>query len=148
MTKPAIDQNKVLGASYVSEFFLEIKGLTEQYANYKNIHLELEYLSRKEGAKVDRDQLDNAKIAINNIRFMSNKVYIHFKTLCEILNIGQEISKPIIDSYEKINEPENALPEITDIEFFVIQVNKLLVKDVIKELLQTSQDILNSLYDR
>lgn len=148
MTKQAIDQNKVLGATYVSEFFLEIKGLTEQYANYKNIALEIEYLSKREGGKFDADQLNNAKTAVNNIRFISNKVYIHFKTLCAVLEIPEETSKPIIEAYEKINDPEKALPEIPDIEFFVVQVNKLLVKDVIKDLLQTSQDILNSLYGR
>lgn len=147
MSKQPIDQNKVLGANYIADFFLEIKALTEQYANYKNIHLELEYLSNQAESKIDPDQLNNAKTAINNIRFISNKVYIHFRTLSQILEIDESISKPIIDAYNTIMNPAIALPEITHIETFVIEINKLLVKDVIKNLLQTSQDILNSLYN-
>jgi len=146
MSKQPVDQNKVLGANYIAEFFLEIKALTEQYANYKNIHLELEYLSKQSEGKIDPDQLNNAKTAVNNIRFVSNKVYIHFRTLSQILEIDELVNRPIIDSYNTIMNPANALPDITHIENFVIEINKLLVKDVIKNLLQTSQDILNSLY--
>lgn len=146
MVKAPIDQNKVLGANYLTEFFLEVKALTEQYANYKNIYLEIEYLTKQEDAKIDTDQLANSKIAINNIRFISNKVYVHFRTLCKILELDSEMVTPIISAYEKINNPAKALPDASDVEDFVIGVNTLLAKDIINNLLQTSQDILNNLY--
>jgi len=146
MAKVPVDQNKVLGANYVAEFFAEIKALTEQYANYKNIYLELEYKSSQEEGKIDPDQLSNAKTAVYNIRFLSNKVYVHFQTLCGILGLKEDVSKPIIETYNKINDAKIALPEIKDIESFVIAVNTLLANNVISNLLQTSSDVLNSLY--
>lgn len=140
------DQNKLLGANYIAEFFLEIKTLTEQYANYKNIYLELENVSKNSESKVDSDQFANCRIAIQNIRFISNKVYVHFRTLKKILKLSDDDTKEIILSYEKIIDSSKTLPDYKEIEDFVIEINTLLATDVIRNLLQTSQDILSELY--
>ena len=130
----------------LGSFFAEIKGLTEQYATYKNIIFEMEYLLKTEGAKVSPELLENGRVGIGNIRFYSHKVYVHFSTLVVVLDLKEEDTKEIKAAYEKINDLNTTLPAIKDIEDFVIKINQLLVKDVIKNLLQTSQDILNSLY--
>lgn len=147
-TRKPVDQNKILGATYIAEFFTEVKALTEQYANYKNVYLELEYNSKLEGGKIDTDQVNNGKIAVNNIKFVANKVYIHFLTLRTVLSLDKQVSEPIVESYNKIVNPATALPDCKDIELFVVEMNTLLVRDIVKNLLETSQDILNSLYPR
>lgn len=149
MARTASDQNKVLGANYVAEFFLEIKELTIQYANYKNMSLEIEYQTSitKPGddVKIDSDQINNARVGIHNIRFYSHKVFVHFSTLTTILNLPGTLTDPINKAYDAINDPRKPMPDIVDIEKFVIGVNSILTNNIISNLLQTSQDVLSSI---
>lgn len=144
--KAPIDQNKILGATYISEFFKEIRTLTGEYANYKNMLIEIEYITKTEDAKISDDQAVNLRQGVINIRLISNMVYIHYRTLCEILEVDDSVKTPIETSYGHIINPAKSMPDLKEVETFVIEVNKLLVKDVIRNLLETSQDILNSLY--
>ena len=127
-------------------FFQEINILTDQYANYKNIIYEVEY-KKKHDEEVLEDQKNALQISAQNLKLMSNKIYVHFKSIEPVLELSVEQVAKMTDMYNKITKG-GLLPVVDDVECFVIEINKLLVTDVIRNLLETAQDTLDSLYSR
>lgn len=76
------------------------------------------------------------------VRHNAHKTYIQYKTIS--LNLKIEDSKDINDAYEKIKTQFIIDKDV--LEKFVISLNQILVSEIIQNLLETSQDLLNNIY--
>jgi hypothetical protein len=144
MTEKKVGSNKdVLGASYVVDFFNEVTQLTGQFSQFKNIVLEMDFKKQGEIA-IEPIELDNLNTSARNVRLFCNQVYLRVRALSE--TAGLKENSLIKEYYDKVCT--GLVPKVSDVENFVLEVNKLLVKDVISDLLSTSQSLLNNLYER
>lgn len=143
MVEKRAGSKELLGASYVVDFFNEVTQLTGQFSQYKNIMLELEE-KKKQGVSLEPVEGDSVNVSARNVRLYCNQVYLRVRALSSGADLKE--SKNIKEFYDKVCV--GLLPKVEDVENFVLEVNKLLVKDVISDLLSTSQSLLNNMYER
>jgi len=137
------NEQKVVGASYIISFFKDVQALTHNYAQYLNVMLEVE----KKYAKDDMEALGEIEKEIvsksfQTVRYYSLKCYVSYHAIKGSLKLKDD--EEIENNYKIIKNtfiiPRDAL------EKFVVRLNKLMIEDIIKDLLKTSQDIVGEVY--
>lgn len=140
------DEKKVAGASYIYSFYGIVQQLTTDYANYLNLMLEIQF---KYGDETPVDKMpENERLMLiqlmHNIRFSVHKSYVQFVSMSELLKIKE--FKVLTETYTKIKT--QLIINREDLDKFVIEMNKILLNDIIKTLLETTQDIVDKLYSQ
>lgn len=140
-----LSEQKQTAANYVLQFFNQITLVTHHYAVYLNLLVELE---AKYGSNTDIKQLDDIeKQAIlqqlQNFRYHSHIAYIQFKTI--ILSAGKDFDKSKVESSYKLVRDTFVITRDQAAEFLE-SLNEFLASTIMKELLKTSQDLVNSVY--
>jgi len=137
-----INEKDIAGASYILTFYKEVQDLTSHYANYINIMLELQ---NKYDSNVNK-MSDEEKALISQqaqlVRYAAHKCYIEYNSI--MLGIKQQPDVKLTESYNKIKT--NFIINRDDLETYVILLNAVIVKDVIQNLLATSQDFINKVF--
>lgn len=137
-----MNEKDLAGASYIITFYKEVQDLTSHYANYINIMLELE---SKYGGQADK-MADDEKALIAQqaqlVRYASHKCYIEYYSI--MLGIGQTADIKLTEKYNKIKS--TFVISRDDLEAYVTLLNAVIVKDIIQNLLSTSQDFIGKVY--
>lgn len=138
------DERRQAGASYIINFFNDIQTLNHHYSTYLNFLLELKH---KHGTSFESKSIqEDEKLALTNtvqtVRHFCHKIYILYKSMISVKEIKGD--KNLDSYYLKIKE--NFIIHSGDLEKFVISLNTLLVNDIIKDLLVSSQDIIGNIY--
>lgn len=140
--KEGINERRAAGASYILTFYQEIVNLTHHYAQYSNLLIEAK---NKYGANVEELE-DEAKgilvTEVQSVRYCAYKCFVMYKTLIPSLKLKE--NKELIGSYSKIKDVYLIKQE--ELEKFVIVLNSVLVEEVIKDLLDTSQALVEGIY--
>ena len=139
-----IDEKQVAGASYILTFFKDVEALTNHNAQYLNLLLEME--NKYNGvdlAKLEEQEKQVVIAAVQNYRYFANKCYIQYKSLTDYI---KELSKnnKIEEYYKEVKKDFVLSRELC--ENLVIEFNKVILKDVIKNLLESSEEYINSIY--
>lgn len=140
------DEKKIIGASYLFTFYREVYSLTQLNANYSNqiLQLEVKYNSEVLPDGLEATERDLILNLCQSLRYSANIVYIQYKS------IGQAIKdfplNPKIDEvYNKLKK--QFIVNRLDSEEFTILINSLLVGGIIKSLLESNSDLINSIYN-
>lgn len=139
----SIDEKKLTAANYIISFYQEVGNLTYWYANYENVLLEMKEKYGHEGTnKLTPEEKDNLMKYCQSLRYYVIKCNISYKSIAE----GATITKD-----DKIETLCNAIKEqyivrAKDLSEYVTILNKHLVTSVMKNLLESSQDIVNEVY--
>lgn len=137
-----MNEKDLAGASYVLTFYKEVQDLTSHYANYLNIMLELESKYAGHADKMPDEEKAFITQQAQLVRYTAHKSYIEY---CSIMQgIGQNADPKIVASYAKIKN--TFVINRDDLESYVITLNAFIVKDIIKNLLATSQDFVNRVF--
>lgn len=141
-----ISEEKTTAASYILTFYQEIAQLTDSYAQYRNILVELEtkYKDEESLAKMEDNEKNVLVQFIQQVRYFAHKV--HIKYLCitqSIENIG--IDKEEAKLYQELNS--KFIISRKHLENYVIKVNQLLIDKIMKHLLETSQDFVGKVFE-
>lgn len=138
------DQKEKRGAaaSYLVSFYQEVITLNNNYANYSNLITESKHKYNDlekipEGEKYTLIQY--AQVVRANV----HKSYIMYKTIIPALKIKE--NKNIDNLYTTISK-EFIMPASSLFEFTLL-LNKILVTDIIKELIDFSQELIESVYN-
>lgn len=134
-----LDEQKIVGASYIFSFYQAVHSLNDQYALYLCNLVEIK------GQKLevmDESTKNQIKASVQELRFILNKVYIQYLTLLQPLNIKE--NKDITELYEKIND--DFMIESEDLKKIVMELNRVLLMDIVKQILESTQDIISNLY--
>lgn len=142
VTKEGINERRAAAASYILTFYQEIVNLTHHYAQYSNLLVEA---VNKYGSKVEELE-DEAKgilvTEVQSVRYCAYKCYVMYKTLIPSLKLKE--NKELLGVYSKIKD--SYIMKQEDLEKFVIVLNSVLVEEVIKDLLDTSQALVEGVY--
>ena len=134
-------QEKIAAANYVLNFYQEVATLTSFYSQYENILLELKAKFGEEQI-VPNEEREYINEVCKNIRYYVRVCYIKHRSIVSKVNKGLD---------EEIETLKNdiATSLIIDrvkLEKFVFKMNDVLINNVIKDLLQNSSDIINSIF--
>ena len=135
------EQEKTTGASYIINFYNEVALLTHNYAEYLNLIEEIEY-KYKDIAKISENERSLLQTAVKSLKYYINKTFVMYK--CIIETSKQTEDKKVNALRNKIKE--NFIIERVVLEEYVILLNTLLIQKVMKNLLETSQEIVESIY--
>jgi len=141
-----LDEKRVAGASYILTFFKDVEALTNHNAQYLNLLLEIQNKVAKiddKLAKLSEEEKTVIIGAIQNYRYFANKCYIQYKSLQTFVKSIKE-NVDIEKYYDEIKKSFVLSRETC--EKLVIEFNKVLLEDVIKNLLESSEEYINSIY--
>lgn len=153
--KQQMSEERTAAASYVLTFYQEVQALTQGYAQYLNILAELEARHGVEdlAKRVEENEKQLLVQTVQNIRAYANKVHISYNCIRDNLpELKEERERQ--ESEENHRRIEAAKTKINaafiirtqDIEEYVIGLNKFLVSHIMRNLLVSSSDIVNSIY--
>lgn len=132
------------GVSYVVSFYINVQQLTDFLARYADFLLRLknQRVQNDSGIKLsDEDKQETQQICMN-IRFLSQKCYIGYMSLCKASK--KETDKELIETYNKI---KNSIVVVeADVEKLVMLLNLYLLQDVVKNILESNQDIVDAIF--
>lgn len=137
-------EEKKVAAGYIVDFYGDVLQLTAQYGIYTNVCLEAEEEKRASGEKgVTEETAKQIKDHSHQTRFLVMNTYIKYKTLLTSVPAlkGKDEVK---DLYNKVKT--QLIIERDVIEAVVIKFNEFIAKEVMKRLLQTSQDIVGEMF--
>lgn len=136
-----VDEVKTAASSYILNFYQEVSQLTDYYSYYLNLLIELESKQGKDLTKMEEQDKEAMRNAVQTCRLLSHKCYIHYLSITEGVKDLKRDTK-IIEMYKKIND-KFIVPRET-LEEFVILLNSVLVKSIMRSLLESSQAIVDT----
>lgn len=137
------DEKKVVAANYIITFYNEILQTNHSYSQYVNLLLELDnkYPNMEEGLETtDKETL---KTAIQNLRYHIIQTYTMYKSIS--LTTKLEANPKIEEHYNILLSKFIIDRKIT--QEYVIEINNLFLDQVIKELLDTSTELISNIYE-
>ena len=137
-----INEEKTAGASYVLNFYQEVASLTHNYANYENLLLELKEKYNGQEEKITIEERDALKAYCQTLRYYIVKTYIAYSSIVD--GIKKAID-PDVKLFSDILKNQYVL-KAADLENYVVKLNAFIISDVIKHLLESSNDIIAQLY--
>lgn len=154
-SKDSSSEERASAANYIITFYNEVSQLTGYYAQYFNLLMQVKE-KYADISKMDEQEKAVLITAVQNIRYHTQTVYIQYKCIAENLNIDakEEMIKVKLKDGEKdltLNDLYNLVRnvfiiKVEDLENFVTLLNKILVKNVMKNLLENSQNIVESVF--
>ena len=139
--KKSVSEEKTASASYVLGFFQNVLQFNHWYANYENIVLELQTKYKLAGNESPEDK-ETLKGYCQTIRYYSTQCYVSY---CAIIQGLKRNKSPEIEQvYEKILSI--LILERKDVREFAVLMNSFIMENIIKDLLQSSNDLVNKLY--
>ena len=145
---------KAVESSYIIAFYQSVGTLNSLYAQYYNLLLELEF---KYTSKITNDKalsFNEADTKVFNqtlqtLRMTVMQTYIQYKSILSTTETSQnsestESSKDLDNKYETIST--KYIIDRDTIKSYVLELNKFLVKDIMQDLFDKSQDLLNTIY--
>ena len=140
-----ISEEKTTAASYILNFYQIVQSINHHYANYLNQLILMENASKDKSKEVaenlnigNRAQLIEM---IQSIRYYRTQAYIAYSTIMK--GVNKAADSEIKDTYLKIIS--QLVINRNDLETYVIAMNTSLMKDIIKRLMESSQDVLSNL---
>lgn len=141
------NEQRSTAASFIVNFFNIVAQLKSQYAIYVNliIGLENKYPNPELMAKMADDEKAEFITQTQNLRYFIIMAYTDYKSLLPYATKDgyiedTDITETIGDLRTKLNIDRDKVGR------FVTGVNKFMLSNVIKKLLESSQDIINDLY--
>ena len=140
-----MNERKLVGSSYIVNFYQSIYQLTQSCCQYTNLLLELKskYGEDPDPKKMVEEELNILAQSVQTVRYNSKMFYIQYKSIAPAIKMQED--KKLEELYEVIKT--TYILEDKVLTSFVIAVNKLLLNNVIKDLLITSQNLLNQIYE-
>lgn len=139
-----INEEKTTSASYIVSFYENVGALTHFYSLYQNLIIELEnkYQQVEDLKGLQEEESKILQQVLQEIRYFSHKSIIQYRCISE--GINKETNKELLDQYDIIKT--TYIIKRNQLDDFVLSLNKVLVNKVMKNLLQNSQDIIESVY--
>lgn len=140
-------EQKTVEASYIITFYREVHTLTDYYAQYYNLLLELEnklgYNVIESIGKLGEEERTTLVNVVQLVRMSVSKCYIQYKSIVKALNASEKTE--IANSVKVLRK--NFIIKREDLEKCVIGFNAFLVEDIMNDLLQNSQDLLDKVFN-
>jgi len=137
-----VNDKQTAGSNYIITFYKEIEELTHNFAIYSNVMLEIKQKYGNELGNVEEDVKSVILKTVQAVRVGLQKSYVQYISIKSVLNL--DTNNKVEDLYKLIKS--QFVIKIDDLENYVIAINTVLVNDIIQSLLNTSNDLLQSMY--
>ena len=141
-TQDKANEKQIAGASYLLDFYQEVNNLTHHYAQYSNLLIEAKHKYGKEIDSLDENAKGILVTEVQSVRYYAYRCYIMYETLRPSLKLKKNTK--LKEAYDKVKDVYIMKQE--ELEKFVIALNSVLVQEVIKDLLDTSQALIATVY--
>ena len=141
-----INEEKTTAASYIITFYKEVQELTHNYSTYTNIVLELDNKYTQEAQQKGQMEENDRNVLVQvlqTFRYHANKCFLQYECISEATS-NQKNKDSIAEHYKKIKKEFMINRE--DAYNFVKAMNIFLINDIMKHLLEDSQETIDSLY--
>lgn len=148
-------EEKTSAASYILQFYSDVGQLTHYFSQYINIIIELERMtgSSPEETNVQEAHKQTLIQTVQNLRYYAHNVYIRYSSIFKALeeakkegkNKKNKTTNPLKQPYENLEK--QFIIQRKEAEKFVLAANEVLIDAVMKDLLKTSQDLIDSIYE-
>ena len=136
-----INEQKTTAANYILNFYNEVAQLTHHYANYENLMLELAEKYGDHQDKIEDGEKEIIRQTCHTLRYFVTATYIKYQS---ILSKVGDPNPDITTLYNRLKL--QFIVKREDVRNYTILLNSVLVNTVIKDLLQTSSEIINKIY--
>lgn len=137
------------GGSYILRFYDDVANLTHYYSMYQSAVLELEarYPNYEDTNKfmenLDETVKSNFIGILQNLRHHVNTSYISYCSLIKELK-AKKTKDEVKESYNLLNK--SYIIEVSQSFTYVQLLNDFLLSEILKDLLETSRDLINNVY--
>lgn len=146
--KPTVDEKKTAGASYIFTFYKGVQTLTHNYAVYINFIAQLELKYSKEEidllntviSEEEKAQLNQMLVELR-YSIIVNSVY--YDSISKVVKGVKD--KDVEEAYNEVKK--GYVIKRDKLENYVLLMNKVLLNGVVKTLLETSQQIIDSVFE-
>lgn len=137
-------EEKATAASYIINFFTDSEQLRHTLSQYINVITELK-ATYKDFDKLDEQHKHILKESNQFFRYYANMVYVQYKSIImAIPKLKEEKQEKRIDELYK-NIRDNFIIKIEDAEEYTQHINMILIKNIMRDLLESSTEIINNL---
>lgn len=142
--KTAISEERTTAASYILTFYQDVIYLTHNYSLYLNelTKLGMKYNTSDVLSKMEEVEKQIIIQLAQNVRYYIHKCYIQYNAVLKAAKFKEDRS--IEEIYKKLRDV--LIINRHDLEKYVIAINQVLVNNVMKSLLESSQDIVENIY--
>lgn len=147
-TNTQLSEQRTAAASYILSFYQSVQTLTATYANYSNMVELLANTYGEEGLKNLSDEHRNALMGlVQQIKYYIKHTYVQWSSILHgTTKDDDEPENTLEELYDKLKGGKNYVIDVEDVEQYVLQANKVLTKDIIRDLMENSQEIIDSIY--
>ncbi len=141
-SKDSSNEERLAASNYIVTFYNQVIQLTSLSSQYHNLLLLFsnKYGSLGKGMEdIDREAL---KDSVQNIRYVVQTVYIQLSSLNDKVKVDEKEKEELDNLYKSIKN--EFIIKREDLEKFVILLNKFLMNNIMKNLLQNSNDFVNN----
>jgi hypothetical protein len=139
MTEKEAQDQKTAAASYLMTFYSEVMNLTDYYARYVNMMVEVR---NKKGSITEEERANHFNMA-QVLRYSIIKSFVQYSVITG--HVPDASFKTTEENYVKVKD--QLLIDDNDAGKYVLALNKYLVQEIIKTLLETSAELISQIYD-
>jgi hypothetical protein len=144
-----IDEQKTAKANLFLNFFNEVQNLKHEEAIYHNLLIELNarYSNLEDLSKIPDSDKNIIIQQTQKVRYYALVSYRSYKSLSTQIKTNQE-KKPD-DFINCIKEPDKNMPLLIDRDIlgnYVVSLLTFLADDIVKQLLDSSQELVDKVY--
>jgi len=146
MAEIKINEEKFAQANYIVTLYSEVHQLNVNYCNLINLFLEIGQKNpqNKENPSYSEEDAEKLKNLYINLRFYSMQIYLKLNSLTKQFKISDEKMEAIKLFYDETKKTYDINSE--KVEVFLININDVLTQNLLQNLLSSSQDMLNKIY--
>lgn len=140
-----LQDEKAAAANYILTFFVESGTLTDNYAIYINnlVELKAKYGDEPETLKkMSEEEAESMKTTIRNIRYYIIKVTLMYRTISKNLKI--EIDADFLLLAKKLRD--STTYDRDELESYILFLNDFLASSIIRELQESSSQVVSNIY--
>lgn len=136
-------EKDVAGASYILTFYNDVQLLNNNYVQYCNLLIELE---AKQEVKIGIEERQVLIQSIQTLRENIQKTYIEYTALISNIGIDKDVEKDkkLYGTYKDLIT--KFIINRDKVGEYVRELNNFLIRNVIRNLLENSKDLITTLY--
>lgn len=136
-------EKDVAGASYILTFYNDVQLLNNNYVQYCNLLIELE---AKQEVKIGIEERQVLIQSIQTLRENIQKTYIEYTALISNIGIDKDVEKDkkLYETYKDLIT--KFIINRDKVGEYVRELNNFLIRNVIRNLLENSKDLITTLY--
>lgn len=142
--KGRVSDEKATASSYIINFYNEIVLLNQYYSLYDNLLIELNAKYGQDGLVEGGGDKELLFRTVQEVRYHARLAYLQYKSIISSNSTKLVEDVTITNNFERLKK--DLIIDSDLLSAFVISLNSVLITEVMKGLLKSSQDIVSNVF--